>query len=403
MDLSSSSNEDERHARVTVLLGGYLASAGLRFSMQTTADVLKGLGDALDELAPAIRFRGVDGSFLNPAPGKSVSPLIPAEWQQLETVQAPIAPVRSGQGLPQTSGASVTLDELFGGWSAEFSRQKTLYSWKRVVEELTSYLGHDDASRISPDNLIGWKAALIKKGRKPKTIRDGKLAPIRAILQWGVDNRRLEKNAGERVTIDLRAKVADRKRAYTDDEARTVLKAAMREKTHCESGYRYCARIQAPACPRFVSCALRTLWKTKEYGAWKFAPEAGALKNASSERSVPLHPWVIEQGFLEFVRGAKSGALFPNVTPDRFGSRGGNGTKIIRGRVRALGIEDPRVSPNHSWRHRLPYARPASMGWPSTCWTRSPGTAAPQLRIRTAAFRSTVCFGRSKKFRASSS
>jgi integrase len=68
---------------------------------------------------------------------------------------------------------------------------------------------------------------------------------------------------------------------------------------------------------------------------------------------VPLHPALIEQDILNFVSKVGSGPLFADVTPDRFGSRGGNGAKIIGRWVRSLGLEDPRISPNHSWRHRL--------------------------------------------------
>ena len=45
--------------------------------------------------------------------------------------------------------------------------------------------------------------------------------------------------------------------------------------------------------------------------------------------------------------------LFPELKPDRFGSRGGTGTKVIGKGIRSLGITDKRISPNHSWRHRL--------------------------------------------------
>jgi integrase len=68
---------------------------------------------------------------------------------------------------------------------------------------------------------------------------------------------------------------------------------------------------------------------------------------------VPLHPALIERGFLEFVASAKPGPLFANLSPDKFGKRGGNGTKILGRWVRSLGIEDGRISPNHSWRHRF--------------------------------------------------
>jgi integrase len=85
----------------------------------------------------------------------------------------------------------------------------------------------------------------------------------------------------------------------------------------------------------------------------KFDPEAGSLKTRSSEQAVPLHPAVIECGFLEFAASVKAGPPFAHLTPDKFGSRGGNGTKMLGWWVRSLGLKDERISPSHSWRHRF--------------------------------------------------
>jgi integrase len=86
---------------------------------------------------------------------------------------------------------------------------------------------------------------------------------------------------------------------------------------------------------------------------FKIDPDAGSLKTESSERAVPLHPALIESGFLQFVDAAKAGPLFADLPPNRFGSRGGNGTKVLGRWVRHLGLTDTRLSPNHSWRHRF--------------------------------------------------
>jgi integrase len=83
----------------------------------------------------------------------------------------------------------------------------------------------------------------------------------------------------------------------------------------------------------------------------KFDAEAGSLKNENSERAVPLHPAIIESGFLQFVAAARSGPLFRGLQADRFGNRCGNGTKTIGRWVRGLGLTDERLSPSHSWRH----------------------------------------------------
>jgi hypothetical protein len=66
-----------------------------------------------------------------------------------------------------------------------------------------------------------------------------------------------------------------------------------------------------------------------------------------------VHDALIETGFLKFAAKTKAGPLFADLSPDKFGKRGGNGTKIIGRFVRQLGLKDPRLSPSHSWRHRI--------------------------------------------------
>jgi hypothetical protein len=84
-----------------------------------------------------------------------------------------------------------------------------------------------------------------------------------------------------------------------------------------------------------------------------FAAEAGSLKNVNSERVVPVHSALMDEGFLKFVASTRKGPLFPDLKPDRFDSRGGTGTKILSKWIRSLGVVDKRISPNHSWRHRV--------------------------------------------------
>ena len=263
--------------------------------------------------------------------------------------------ITSQQNRPETNaGKKITFERLFEGWVAEKKPgAKTQYAWERVLKQLAAFLGHNDASRLTADDLIRWKTSLIAAELKTKTIRDGKLAPVRAILQWGVDNRHLNGNPGERVTIDLRSKHVDKKRGYSEDEARKVLQAAVKEP---DALHLWVPLLCAYTGARVSEvCQLRAEDVVEVENIWcvRFAPEAGSLKNVSSERAVPLHPALIEQGFLKFVNKIGSGPLFAELTPDRFGSRGGNGAKIIARWVRSLGLKDPRISPNHSWRHRL--------------------------------------------------
>jgi hypothetical protein len=114
----------------------------------------------------------------------------------------------------------VTFEALFKGWAGERRpTAKTLYEWGRVIRELERRLGHDDAGRLTADDLIAWKGALIEQGLRPKSIRDAKLAPVRAVLRWAVDNRQLPANPAERITMDVRVRAGEGQRSFTDEEA----------------------------------------------------------------------------------------------------------------------------------------------------------------------------------------
>jgi hypothetical protein len=156
-----------------------------------------GRGEPLPEIAGAV------GKPLPPGPGR----------------------VSSGSRPP------IRFNELVNGWASETRPvDKTLYEWTRIFRQLASFLGHDDATRLRTEDLIAWKTALIEMGLRPKTIRDAKLAPVRAILQWAVDNHRLAENPAKRVVIDVKIKPSESKRSFSDAEAATVLGAALQEK-----------------------------------------------------------------------------------------------------------------------------------------------------------------------------
>jgi integrase len=262
-----------------------------------------------------------------------------------------VAPAPAKAGVPQRA---VTFQDLLNGWAAERRPvAKTIYEWTRVFRELEKHLGHTDAHRLTPENLIDWKAVMVSAGLRGKTIQGSKLSPVRAILQWGVQNKLLGSNAAEGISLDVKAKQGERKRSFTDEEAKIVLRAALLEK---DSVKRWIPWIGAYTGARLSEiCQLRCedILEIDDVWCIKFAPEAGSLKTSGSERVVPIHPALLESGLLSYVSQVRSGALFAELSPDKFGKRGGNGTKMIGRFVRQLGLKDRRLSPSHSWRHRI--------------------------------------------------
>lgn len=151
-------------------------------------------------------------------------------FAQGEREDAALPFVRGDPPAPAVSASKkqpLLFSKLIDGWAAERRpAPKTVYEWLRVFNKLIVFLEHDNARALTADDLIRWKAAMVAEGLKAKTIQDAKLAPVRAILQWGVDNKLLEFNAAEGVTIDARSKQGEKIRSFTEDEAKVVLGAA---------------------------------------------------------------------------------------------------------------------------------------------------------------------------------
>jgi integrase len=251
------------------------------------------------------------------------------------------------------SQSPLPLADLVKGWAAEQRpTAKTQYEWTRVARQLADYLGHSDARRLTTEDLIGWKQSMVEAGLRPKTIQDAKLAPMRAILQWGAQNKHIMSNPAEGVSLDARSKHGEKKRGFTDDEARVILRAALKA---TDAVRRWVPWIGAHTGARISEiCQLRfeDIAKVEDIWCFKFVPEAGSLKTDGSERIVPLHPALIKGGLLEFVEKRKAGPLFADLSPDKFGKRGGNGTKMIGRFVRDLGLKDPRLmetTPSFLW------------------------------------------------------
>lgn len=76
------------------------------------------------------------------------------------------------------------------------------------------------------------------------------------------------------------------------------------------------------------------------------------IKNSGSVRDVPIHSAVISAGFLRYVASVGDGPLFPNLKPDKYGTRMGTYTKRFGQMLRKkIGITDNRLV-FHSFRHR---------------------------------------------------
>jgi integrase len=263
--------------------------------------------------------------------------------------------------FPETKSdtKTVSLVGLFDGWALERKpSQSTVDQWRKHCETFTAFLGKDDAGQVMKGDVVRWKDALVAAGGAAKTINDSKLAALRVAFEWGAKNVRIASNPAAGVAVTHRARVQDRMLGFDDVEAATILQAASRE---TRPAIRWLPLLCATMGARVGEMAqLRGEDVITQDGipAVRITAGAGSVKNAGSERVVPLHPAVLAEGFLEFV-GDRRGPLFFSAERRKTDAKKPSHkivAKNVAVWVQGLGLEVGRAhrkDPSHAWRHRF--------------------------------------------------
>ncbi|MBX9452634.1 MAG: tyrosine-type recombinase/integrase [Mesorhizobium sp.] len=239
--------------------------------------------------------------------------------------------------------------------------------WTPVFVDLVKFIGHNDARRLTKQNLMDWRDARLKT-LSAKTVGHVYLASVRTVLKWAVENDKLETNVAEKVRQDVPKKQRSREKGFTDAEAVVILRAA---RDHVPAVTDNVATMEHPkttAAKRWspILCAFtgariaeitqlrkQDFRKEGETHVMRIRPDAGTVK-AGDYRDVPLHPQLIAMGFMDFVDASPEGPLFYQ---DRRGTNPARAARTVAGRIsewlQGLGVIPEGVAPSHGWRHRF--------------------------------------------------
>jgi integrase len=185
--------------------------------------------------------------------------------------------------------------------------------------------------------MVAWKDALVAAGKTAKAIKGGQLAAARALFRYALENDLVSANPAEGVTIRAKKQAGQSKQPYENEEVATLLSLAKLETLPYR---RWLPWLMALSGARVAEVA--QLWGRRVVqvqGTWvmKIAPaeDGGSLKNAGSERDVPIHPAIIELGFLAFVKERGEGPLFYGAAKGTKRGRRGRGEDDTEGKRHA--------------------------------------------------------------------
>ena len=272
---------------------------------------------------------------------------------------------------PPKAAPPVTFETLAKGWARDAGYDpdarpipRNYYDRKTTAARLASFVGHDDATRLTKADVARWKEHMQKAGKSIKTVRND-LSEISGLWSWGVRHGLVEANVIDGLLPPKKALQSDKKpvRDYEPDaEVAMILRAAREESTPALRFLPWVLAMTGARLGEIVQSRKEDIETKEGVVVLRIHDDPGdrlpgeakrSLKNAASRRIVPIHPALLTEGFLDYVSALPDRSpLFPDIEPDRlFGSRTNIAQKTISRWIRGLGLDDERISPSHSFRH----------------------------------------------------
>jgi integrase len=236
--------------------------------------------------------------------------------------------------------------------------RKMIDRFRSFFDPFVAHVGGEgrDANSITPEEVESWLEALEKRGLERRTIKDSYLSAVRAALRQSA--RRLTSDPLKGVKVNVPKVRRTRPKGFTKEEATAILRTAKastdkpgRRKDHIKRARRWVPWICAHTGARVGEITQLRKEDFKEVNGIRYVhitPEAGSTKTGN-DRFVPLHPQLIAEGLWQAVQEAKPGPLFH--IPG--GKTEGTNNRIREMVRKEAGVTDPKVQPNHAWRHRF--------------------------------------------------
>jgi integrase len=256
---------------------------------------------------------------------------------------------------------------LFTAWAKSVQPASSTFDrWVSIFNAANSHF--PDVVELDFVSAKAWMAGLVNEKRSAHTVATVWRTALKTVFAWGVNEQLIRSNPFPEIKISTPRRNIEREtKAFTADEAKTILTAALQcddTKSFDERVRRWvpwvCAYSGARAGEITQLRGIDIQKRGSEFFA-RLSPSAGKIKTRKA-RTIPLHEHLVTQGFITFAERANGAALFYDVERKRGSSAASSAKRPrqspaerARGRlgqwVRKLGVADPELSPNHAWRH----------------------------------------------------
>lgn len=210
-----------------------------------------------------------------------------------------------------------------------------------------------DAQTVTAAEGKAWIEAMQDGGKLGNRTIKAKLQNVRTVINWGRSNDPANFLPAGNPLVGIKlpdfTTTPSHLRAFTMDEASKVLAAARKEDKALFRWIPWLCAYSGMRVSEAGNLRKEDFFKVGDRWFWRVTTAGGRkLKNASSERRIPVHPALVSEGLIAFVEAAPAGRLFKGETKDTIDIQPRMSTWVRD----LIALQDhPELSPNHGWRH----------------------------------------------------
>jgi len=286
------------------------------------------------------------------------------------------------------TGSGLYLDkDILDRWATERGVvPKGKDTHKAVAEWFYARTERKPVEQITRQDVLAFKDKLLAEGQSVANT-NMKLSRLRTMLSWAYQNNLAPANVAEGISVKVADRGKGRRLPFALDELQAIFASPVYAAGERPKGGKGEAAYWLPLLGLFTGARLEEIGQfrvsdvqRKEYpdqdgemlASWFLhiteatdgRGQANRIKNAVSERLVPLHPELERLGFIAYVGKLKDqqGRVFPDLVPNIYGRLTAKWGEWFGPYMRTVcGITDKRKV-FHSFRHTFKdYSRRAKM------------------------------------------
>ena len=234
-----------------------------------------------------------------------------------------------------------------GSWT-----EKTSAEYEALYELLIQIVGNVEISTVNhktarefKDRLLGLPPNMGKGQFAGKTVKqilamnykermavhtvNGKIQRISSLFLWAVRHGYTAMNPFDGLKLKENRRAQDQREKFSDEDLQAIFNLNRFNQKNLRKPFMY----WVPLLALFTGCRVKELAQLRTQdvanNVVSISEDAGRLKTLAGTRTIPIHPKIVELGFLQYVNQVKA-AGHERLFPEAWDTQNGPGDKVSR-------------------------------------------------------------------------